>query len=151
MLNSYDYLAQTVNNAMRLVKPWDTEKVAQFSSVVDYVNQMRTIDIRVPRQCGKTKFLTDMFLRESSVFIHVRMEEQKFRPELRKYTTSNLACPTLAKLVNEIREMKCPSKIDYLLIDEPSRFKQSDTDMLILGIQLSDMISDKFMVIKLGT
>lgn len=151
MSNNYDYLAQTVNNAMRLVKPWDSEKVAQFGSVVDYVNQMRTIDIRVPRQCGKTKFLTDMFLRESSVFIHMRMEEQKFRPELRKYTASNLAGLEFAKLVNEIRGMKCPSKIDYLLIDEPSRFKRSDIYLLILGIQLSDMLSDNFMVIKIGT
>lgn len=151
MFSNYDYLAQTVNNAMRLVKPWDTEKVKQFDSVVVYVNQMRTIDIRVPRQCGKTKFLTNMFLRESSIFVHMRMEEQKFRPELRNYTASNLAYLTLAKLVNNIRTMNCPSKIDYLLIDEPSRFKRSEMDDLILGMHLSDKISDNFMVIKLGT
>ena len=151
MLNNYDYLAQTVNNAMRLVKPWDTETVAQFGSVVDYVNQMRTVDIRVPRQCGKTKFLNNMFLRETSVFIHMRMQEQRFRSELRKYTASNLAAQTVQKLVNEIHGMKSQSKIDYLLIDEPTRFKQIDINFLILGIQLSDMISDKFMVIKLGT
>lgn len=151
MFNNYDYLAQTVNNAIHLVKPWDDSKLAQFGSVVDYVNQMRTVDIRLPRQCGKTKFLTDMFFRESSVFIHMRFEEQKFRPELRKYATSNLAGPTLSKLVNDIHGAKVGSKIDYLLIDEPSRFKRTDTDMLILGIQLSGMISDKFMVIKLGT
>lgn len=151
MLNNYDYLAQTVNNAIHLVKPWDTETVAQFGSIVDYVNQMRTVDIRVPRQCGKTKFLNNMFLREMSVFIHMRMEEQRFRPELRKYTASNLAGQTVQKLVNEIHGMKSQSKIDYLLIDEPTRFKQIDINFLILGIQLSDMISDKFMVIKLGT
>lgn len=151
MLNNYDYLAQTVNNAMRLVKPWDTETISQFGSVVDYVNQMRTIDIRVPRQCGKTKILTDMFIRESSVFIHMRFEDCRFRPELRKYTSSNLAGPTISKLLNDIRGMKLASKIDYLLIDEPSRFKRTDTDMLILGMHLADMISHEFMVIKLGT
>lgn len=143
---NYDVFKSMVDQALSLVKPWDMKMYESCGSLGEYINQMRTIDIRVPRQSGKTQFLLDMFCRENAILVQCPFSEQKFRPDLRKYTTSNPR-----SFIDQIRGRRDLYKVDYLLIDEPFNRKQDEINDLMVALLICNLLSDKFMVIKLGT
>ena len=144
-MNNYDAVKKIVDASLSLIKPWDSRQCAEYG-IVGYIKSMRTIDIRVPRQSGKTRCLIDMFFSENAILVHPPQCKLKIRHDLKKYVTSS---PRY--FMEQIRGRTDLYKIDYLLIDEPFNRMQEEIDEMLLALRISNLISDNFVIIKLGT
>lgn len=124
-------------------------------SFVQYVQEYRTIDLRVPRQTGKTTYLTNMFYGEESLMIvphHYHTKPYQYSDQYsRRVMTNDYFNLNWFDRFRGIRNMY---NFKYLLIDEP-RFMTPRQECNVLEfielLHAQNVLDEDFFVLKLGT
>lgn len=122
---------------------------------VPYVQEHRTIDLRVPRQTGKTTYLTNMFYGEESLMIvpnQMHVKPYQYSPQY-SYRVMTADYFNL-NWFDRFRGIRNMYNFKYLLIDEP-RFMTPRQECNVLEfietLYVQNCLDEDFFVLKLGT
>lgn len=137
-----------------------TEHVmSHYYSYGSYVREFRTIDLRGPRQQGKTTILTSKHMAAPSIMfvhstnVHKRVAESIWQAE-HIHTFGELNHDRLRQRYVSRIDMWQPIKYECILVDEPAFMTEEQThhlDGFIDSLHKRQKLSDNFYVLKLGT
>lgn len=133
------------------------EQMAQYISYSSFIREYRTVELRVPRQTGKTTILLNKLLDEPTImFVHGSVERDRVR-SFAHIVGADVHARTELDQIDRIKSRyfgRTNIKYERLLVDEPAFYTRAQEDSLQEFIEFlhgRQLVTDNFYVLKLGT
>ena len=122
-----------------------------------FIREYRTVDLRVPRQTGKTSILINKMMEQPSImFVHNVMARERLRP-IEHLWGSNVHTRPELDYLDRIRAKyysRLELQFECLMVDEPAFYtkaQESNLNEFIDFLHGRQLVTDNFYVLKLGT
>lgn len=149
-MNQSEKLNNLVTTALSMVR--DEPKLGDSIGLVKYLFEMRCVDLRVPRQVGKSTYLHEMLKRGGCIYVagpgFAYAKSLRHLFGLSKY----IIVPHQEVELDVLRRFKSEEEhFDYILIDEPRYVEGEILYRIVQALYNRRLIDDKTIILGLGT